>query len=112
MPAPDPELDKMVERLKTARDKAAEELELDRGFLMPRQQLEDVARSNAKTLEDLAKVPDMRRWQVEAMGAASPLPQKVAAFFRHSDGTGFRGFWEAMARRELAADPGLLAERR
>jgi ribonuclease D len=67
-PAPDPELDKMVERLKTARDKAAEELGLDRGFLMPRQQLEDVARSNAKTLEQLAKVPDMRRWQVEAMG--------------------------------------------
>ncbi len=68
-PAPDPELDKLVERLKTARDKAAEELGLDRGFLMPRQQLEDVARSGAKTLEDLAKVPDMRRWQVEAMGA-------------------------------------------
>ena len=68
-PAPDPELDKMVERLKGARDKAAEELGLDRGFLMPRQQLEDVARSNAKTLEDLAAVPDMRRWQIEAMGA-------------------------------------------
>lgn len=67
-PAPDAELDKMVERLKTARDKAAEELELDRGFLMPRQQLEDVARSNATTLDDLAKVPDMRKWQVEAMG--------------------------------------------
>lgn len=66
--APDPELDKMVERLKTARDKSAEELELDRGFLMPRQQLEDVARSGAKTLEQLLLVTDMRRWQVEAMG--------------------------------------------
>ena len=51
-------------------------------------------------------------WQVEAMGAARPLPENVAAFFRQSDGTGFRGFWEAMARRELAADPSLLAERR
>ena len=67
-PAPDPELDKLVERLKTARDAAATELEMDRGFLMPRQQLEDVARSGAKTLEQLAGVPDMRRWQVEAMG--------------------------------------------
>jgi ribonuclease D len=67
-PAPDPELDKMVEKLKTARDKAAEELELDRGFLMPRQQLEDVARSNAKTLDQLREVTDMRQWQVEAMG--------------------------------------------
>jgi ribonuclease D len=73
-PAPDPELDKLVERLKTARDKAAEELELDRGFLMPRQQLEDVARSGARTLEQLAEVTDMRRWQVEAMG---PLLLKV-----------------------------------
>jgi ribonuclease D len=66
--APDPELDKLVERLKTARDAAAEELGLDRGFLMPRQQLEDVARSAAKTRDQLAMVPDMRRWQVEAMG--------------------------------------------
>jgi ribonuclease D len=67
-PAPDPDFDKLVDRLKAARDTAAEELELDRGFLMPRQQLEDVARSSAKTLKDLAAIPDMRRWQVEAMG--------------------------------------------
>jgi ribonuclease D len=67
-PAADPELDKLVERLKTARDAAATELELDRGFLMPRQQLEDVARSGAVTLDQLGKVRDMRRWQVEAMG--------------------------------------------
>ena len=67
-PAPDPELDKLVERLKTARDNAADTLGLDRGFLMPRQQLEDVARSNAKSPDQLAAVPDMRRWQIEAMG--------------------------------------------
>ncbi len=67
-PAPDPELDKLVERLKTARDHSAEELGLDRGFLMPRQQLEDVAKSGAKKPADLGSVPDMRRWQIEAMG--------------------------------------------
>ena len=51
-------------------------------------------------------------WQVEAMGGARHLPEAAASFFRRSDGTGFRGFWEAMARRELAADPSLLSERR
>jgi len=52
-------------------------------------------------------------WQVEAMaGGGRALPDAVAAFFRQSDGTGFRGFWEAMARQELNADPTLLNERR
>ena len=48
-------------------------------------------------------------WQVEALGGGRPLPDPVAALFRRSDGTGFHGFWEAMARAELAADPTLLA---
>jgi ribonuclease D len=67
-PPVDPEFERLVESLKSARDAAADELSLDRGFLMPRLQLEDVARSGARTLEDLARVPDMRRWQVAAMG--------------------------------------------
>jgi len=68
-PLPDPEFDRLVDRLKGARDKAADELALDRGFLMPRQQLEDVARSGAHGPEELLAVPDMRRWQVEALGS-------------------------------------------
>lgn len=67
-PPADPEFDKLVDRLKGARDVVAEELGLDRGFLMPRQQLEDVARSGAQMTEDLAGVPDMRRWQIAALG--------------------------------------------
>ena len=67
-PPPDPEFEETVERLKKARDAAADELVLDRGFLMPRQQLEAVARLRPKKLEDLLEVPDMRRWQVEAVG--------------------------------------------
>lgn len=67
-PPPDPEFDALVEKLKTARDLAADRLQIDRGFLMPRQQLEDVARRKAKTAEELLEVADMRRWQVEAMG--------------------------------------------
>src|SRR5690606_19361809 len=39
-PPPDPELDARVERLKRVRDAAADALGLDRGFLMPRLQLE------------------------------------------------------------------------
>jgi ribonuclease D len=67
-PPPDPEFDKLVDRLKGARDKAADDLGLDRGVLMPRQQLEAVARSGARTLDQLREVPDMKRWQVEALG--------------------------------------------
>lgn len=67
-PPPDPAFDALVEKLKTARDAAAERLGLERGFLMPRQQLEDVARARPTTAEALRAVSDMRAWQVEAMG--------------------------------------------
>ena len=69
-PLPDPEFERLVERLKHARDRTADELALDRGFLMPRQQLEDVARSGARTPEELQAVPDLRKWQVEALGSS------------------------------------------
>lgn len=47
-------------------------------------------------------------WHVEALGGGRPFPEPAATRFRQSDGTGFRGFWEAMARRELRRDPSLL----
>lgn len=49
-------------------------------------------------------------WYVEALGGGRELPEPARGFFRRSDGEGFIGFWEAMARRELLADPSLLAE--
>lgn len=67
-PPPDPEFDKLVDRLKGARDRAADDLGLDRGVLMPRQQLEGVARSDARTLDQLREIPDMKGWQVDALG--------------------------------------------
>jgi ribonuclease D len=67
-PPPDPELERLVERLRVVRDRAAEQLTLDRGFLMPRQQLEDVARGKPTSTRDLEKVPEMRTWQIEAVG--------------------------------------------
>jgi ribulose-5-phosphate 4-epimerase/fuculose-1-phosphate aldolase len=49
-----------------------------------------------------------RAWHVEALGAGRELPDPARSFFRRSDGEGFLGFFEAMARRELRRDPTLL----
>ena len=57
-----------MEKLKQARDKAADRLGIERGFLMPKAQLEEVARRMPKTEEELAAMPEIRRWQVEAAG--------------------------------------------
>jgi ribonuclease D len=64
-PPPDPSFDERMDRLRRARDEAADEVGLDRGFLMPRAQLEALARLQPRTLEELRTVPDMRDWQVE-----------------------------------------------
>ncbi len=64
----DRDFDDKVARLKLVRDAAATRLDLDPGVLCSRERLENVARSGAKTIEDLASVPDLRRWQIEEMG--------------------------------------------
>lgn len=68
-PPPDPAFDALAEKLKVVRDKAAERLNIERGFLMPRQQLEAIARGRPKTEAELARIEEMRRWQIEALGA-------------------------------------------
>jgi ribonuclease D len=65
----DRDFDEKVNRLKAVRDAAATRLELDPGVLCSRERLENVARSGAKSVEDLAAVPELRRWQIEEMGA-------------------------------------------
>src|ERR1700736_3807401 len=64
----DRDFDERVARLKSVRDAAATRLELDPGVLCSRERLESVARSAAKSIEELAAVPDLRRWQIEEMG--------------------------------------------
>jgi len=64
----DRDFDDRVGRLKAVRDEAATRLELDPGVLCSRERLENVARSGAQTVVDLATVPDLRRWQIEEMG--------------------------------------------
>ena len=64
----DRDFDDRVARLKAVRDAAATRLELDPGVLCSRERLENVARSGARSIDDLAAVPDLRRWQIEEMG--------------------------------------------
>lgn len=67
-PPPDPEFDELVDELRGIRDRVAEELGLDRGFLMPRSQLEVLARNRPGSLEEFVALPGFRRWQAEAIG--------------------------------------------
>jgi ribonuclease D len=66
----DAEFDNRVNALRTAREEAAQRLGLDPGFLCAREKLETIARKRPKTLEELAEVPDLRRWQIEVLGPA------------------------------------------
>jgi ribonuclease D len=65
----DRDFDDRVARLKAVRDSAATRLELDPGVLCSRERLENIARSGAKSVEELTAVPELRRWQIEEMGA-------------------------------------------
>jgi ribonuclease D len=64
----DPEMEERAEALRQVRTRVAEELDLDAGFLMSRALLEEIARTRPTTPEELKQVPDVRNWQVEALG--------------------------------------------
>jgi ribonuclease D len=66
----DADFDNRVNALRAAREEAAQRLDLDPGFLAAREKLETIARKRPKTLEELAEIPDLRRWQVEVLGPA------------------------------------------
>jgi ribonuclease D len=65
----DPDFDARVSALKTARDAAAKRLSLDPGVLCSRDRLEAVARRSPAIVEEVAEVPELRRWQVAELGA-------------------------------------------
>ena len=65
----DPEFDARVSAIKTVRDDAAQRLDLDPGVLCSRDRMEAVARKNPKTMEELSSIAELRRWQVELLGA-------------------------------------------
>ena len=66
----DPDFDARVSALKTARDEAAKRLTLDPGVLCSRDRMELVARRNPGTVEELAEVTELRRWQVSELAGA------------------------------------------
>jgi ribonuclease D len=64
----DPDFDSRVSAIRAVRDAAAARLDMDTGVLFPREKMEAVARANPKSIEDLATIPDLRKWQVEVLG--------------------------------------------
>jgi ribonuclease D len=67
--ARDPDFDDRVNRLRQVRDAKARDLDLEPGVLCPRERLESIARKQATSLESLTEVPELRRWQIEVLGA-------------------------------------------
>lgn len=71
-PPRNPEAERRLERLKAARNETARALELDPGVLCGRATLEAVARTEPppKDRAGLARIGELRRWQIEALGDA------------------------------------------
>jgi ribonuclease D len=65
---PPPEVEELAEKLKAARNKAADELGLARGTLLSNAVLVEVARAAPEDTEALAVVGGMRRWRMHVLG--------------------------------------------
>jgi ribonuclease D len=76
----DPALESRLERLKAVRNRLAAELDLAPGVLCPNGTLEAIARANPLNLDQLAQVPDLRRWQLQTLGPEllAALPEPLA----------------------------------
>ena len=64
----EPEVEARIARLKAARTAITARLGLEPGVVCPNSVLEMIARREPGSLEDLAQVPGMRRWQVQTFG--------------------------------------------
>jgi ribonuclease D len=64
----EPEIEARIARLKAARGAFTARLGLESGVAAPNSLLEAVARRAPSTLSEVADVPGIRRWQVEAFG--------------------------------------------
>lgn len=67
-PAADPSFDARLERLKVARNAAAERLQLAPGVLCANGILEAIARLNPAGPDQLTEIEGMRNWQREVLG--------------------------------------------
>lgn len=70
---PDPAAVARFERLKELRNRRAAELGLEPGVVCPNGTLHAVAQAAPQSIEDLQRVEGLRRWQIEALGAAAML---------------------------------------
>jgi len=64
----DPDFDRRATLLKSARDEAAKRLQLDPGVLCSRERIEAVARRNPASMDELAEVSELRKWQAGELG--------------------------------------------
>jgi ribonuclease D len=69
-PAPDPAFDARLERLKEVRNTLAARYDLASGVLCPNGTLEAIARVNPATLERMAEIREIRKWQLREFGGA------------------------------------------
>ncbi len=77
---PDPAFEARLEWLKAARNTMAQRYDLPPGVLCPNGVLEAIARVNPETVEQLAALAEVRRWQVRelGMGLLAALRQPAA----------------------------------
>jgi ribonuclease D len=66
----DPAYELRLERLKAARNILAGEFDLAPGVLCPNGTLEAIARLNPVAVEQMAEIPELRRWQVKELGSS------------------------------------------
>jgi ribonuclease D len=64
----DPAYEARLVRLKSARNQLAVVLDLAPGVLCPNGTLEAIARAQPGSLEEMARLPELRRWQVRELG--------------------------------------------
>jgi len=67
-PRTTPETEALAEKLKTVRNRKADELRLPRGTLLSNAVLLEVARAMPRSREALAAVEGMRRWKADVLG--------------------------------------------
>ena len=66
----DPAYEARMERLKAERNLLATKYELAPGVLCPNGTLEAIARLNPADVEQMAEIPDLRRWQLREIGGS------------------------------------------
>ena len=65
---PSPEVEALAERLKTVRNRRADELGLPRGALLANAVVLEIARAAPTNLDELAAIEGMRSWKAAAVG--------------------------------------------